>query len=234
MLSQIFVAALIYPAADWMDFSGPLEVYQSAGYNSTQRPFNLTTFSLHSPVSASSTGDLTFVPDLTFAEASEQLSSFDILIIPGANVDKIDGLLATDEGTKIKGMIKEFSQLPPRNETRRRILQSTCTGALILAASDVLRNRTATTHHWFYDQLTVYADKAAGGPSGINAVKKRWAYGGKTEGNVEIVTAGGVSSGIDTSLFITEMLLGKEVAEWASETMEFERRPEDAPWGSNN
>jgi hypothetical protein len=33
-----------------------------------------------------------------------------------------------------------------------------------------------------------------------------------------------VSSGIDTSLWITEELAGKEAADWAAELTEFERR----------
>lgn len=231
MATQFNVAILIYPGADLMDFTGPAEIY-NAGQRSPDSPppFKITSFSFQNPVKASN-AVLTYVPDATLSEVSNRLSDFDILVIPGAEGFTIDDMLATPEGTQVTQLIKKFSELPPRKETGRRILQSVCTGSLILAAADVLRGRTVTTHHMFYDALPGYADKAAGGESGAKVVKKRWVYAGKTEGNVEIVTAGGVSSGIDASLFITELLVGKETAAWASEIVEFDSRGEDGAWG---
>jgi hypothetical protein len=68
------------------------------------------------------------------------------------------------------------------------------------------------------------ADEAAGGDSKINVKTTRWVDAGTTDAGVRIINAGGVSSGIDTSLWIVEELAGKEAADWAAELAEFERR----------
>ncbi|PVI05447.1 class I glutamine amidotransferase-like protein [Periconia macrospinosa] len=233
MAPRFNVAIILYPEADMIDFSGPTEIYSIGPLDFSPPPFKTTTFSSYSPVTCNS---LTYVPDGNLSELEACLSEFDVLVVPGAHVVSIDKLLSTGEGRHLTQIIKKFSELPPRKEAGRRFLQSVCTGSLILAASDVLRGRTVTTHHMFYDALPLYADKAVGsdaaeGAAGVKVVKKRWVHAGKTEGNVEIVTAGGVSSGIDASLFVVELLAGKEAADWASEIVEFERRGEDEAWG---
>jgi putative intracellular protease/amidase len=190
----------------------------------------VSSFSFQNPVNAGG-GDLIYVTAATLSEISDRLSDFDVLVVPGSMPYISDELVATPGGARIAQLIKRFPELPPRKEVGRGILQSVCTGSLLLTTSDVLRKRTATTHHIFYDALPTYADKAAGGNSEAKAVKKRWVHAGKTEGNVEIVTAGGVSSGIDASLFIVELLSGKEAADWSSEIAEFDRRGQDDAWG---
>lgn len=82
-----------------------------------------------------------------------------------------------------------------------------------------------------YEMLKEYADEAAGGDSGIHVVKKRWVDGGKTEAGVRIVNAGGVSSGIDASLWVTELVGGEKAYRYVEEVMEFERRGEGQAWG---
>jgi hypothetical protein len=74
--------------------------------------------------------------------------------------------------------------------------------------------------------LKKVADDAAGGDSKINVLKKRWVDSGSTDTGVRIISAGGVSSGIDSALWIVEELAGKKAADWASEVAEFERRPQ--------
>jgi hypothetical protein len=76
-----------------------------------------------------------------------------------------------------------------------------------------------------FDTLKQVADEAAGGDSKVNVVKRRWVDAGTTDAGVRIVNAGGVSSGIDSALWIVEQLAGKKAADWAAEVAEFERRP---------
>ena len=128
-------------------------------------------------------------------------------------------------------LIKKFSSLPPRKETGHRIVQSVCTGAVLLAAAGILANRTVTTHHLCYDVVKEVADQAAGGDSNINVVKKRWVDAGVTDAGVKILNAGGVTSGLDTTLYLVETLVGKEQADWTAEIIEFERRKQDDAWG---
>jgi putative intracellular protease/amidase len=244
MKSRIFnVAVFLYPGADTLDFSGPLDIYAGlppptrlpapfisppTTNASISATFNTTTFSFQNPLN-SNAGGLTYIPDMTMADVSANLNDYDILLIPGADPAAIDSLLETKEGSEVKSLIQKFATLPPRPETETRILQSVCVGAIILAAADVLENRTVTTHHLSFDQLIKHADEAAGGPgkSNVKLVHKRWVDAGTTDERVRIVTAGGVSSGIDATLWILELLAGKEKADWVSEMVEFERRGQD-------
>jgi transcriptional regulator GlxA family with amidase domain len=230
-MSQFKVAVYLYPGADLLDFSGPVEVYS---HNNSENkddpgPFSVTSFAHHNPVKSGSEA-LVYVPNATFADISSRITDFDILVIPGAHWDTITDLNKSDEGKQLSGMIREFAGAKPRAETGKRVLQSVCTGSVLMAASGVLAGRTITTHHLALDMLKQAADEAAGGDAGVNIVKQRWVDAGTTEAGVRIVNAGGVSSGIDATLWIVEQLCGKDTADQYAEIVEFERR--DAAWGA--
>ncbi|KAF1967983.1 class I glutamine amidotransferase-like protein [Bimuria novae-zelandiae CBS 107.79] len=230
MSSPLNVGVFIYANADIMDFSGPVEVYSTRPPPNTPKVFNVTTFAHTNPVGGEHSV-LVYVPGASFSAVERELENYDILVIPGAHPDVLEEFLPTEYGQKLLALLRRFATLPPRKETGHRILQSVCSGAIILGAAGVLEGRTATTHHSCYGMLKEYADKAAGGDSGINVVKKRWVDGGKTEEGVRIVNAGGVSSGIDASLWVTELVGGKELYKFTEEIMEFERRGEGQAWG---
>jgi putative intracellular protease/amidase len=224
------VAVFLYPSADILDFSGPIEIYTTNPPPPNPPPFKVTTFAQSNPVHGSNSA-LVYIPDKTLADVRAELEKYDIMVIPGANPETLTNMIPSEQGKEITDLIREFTKLPPRAEAGKRILQSVCTGSLLLAASGVLANRTITGHHMFYDSLKQIADEAAGGDSGANVVRKRWVDAGMTDAGVRIVNAGGVSSGIDASLWIMEELLGKESAAWTAEIVEFERREEADGWG---
>lgn len=230
MAPTFSVAVLLYPGADILDFSGPVEIYSTQPRPPSASSFHITTFSQHNPVE-SETRALVYTPNTTLSAIDQKLEDYDILVVPGAMPDLLHKMIANDEGKAIAALISKFAALPPRKETGARIIQSVCTGALLLAASGVLAGRTVTTHHIAYEDLKRIADRVAGGDSRVNVVPKRWVDAGKTEAGVRIVNAGGVTSGIDTSLWIVEELVGKEVADWVAEVVEFERRAEGDAWG---
>lgn len=213
-----------------MDFTGPVEVYTTRPPPSTPKIFTVTTFAHTSPVSGE-TRALVYLPGATFSEIESRLHDIDILVIPGAHPDVLDRYIPSAHGQQILSLLQKFATLPPRKEAGHRILQSVCSGAVLLGAAGVLKGRTATTHHICYEQLKEYADKAAGGESGIDIVKKRWVDGGFTEEGVRIVNAAGVSSGIDASLWVTELVAGEEVYRYVEDILEFERRGEGDAWG---
>lgn len=88
-------------------------------------------------------------------------------------------------------------------------LASVCTGGMLLAAAGLLRGRPATTHHAALDELR---------ESGAEVRQERVVDDG------EIVTAGGVTSGIDLALWIVERELGREAADRVAAEMEHPRR----------
>jgi putative intracellular protease/amidase len=216
------VAVYLYPSADILDFSGPTEIY-SMRPASGEAVFEIKSFAHHDRVS-SETGTMVYVPNGTFEQLEAELADYDILVIPGAHFDVLDKLLPSKEGKELAALLRKFASLSPRKEAGTRILQSVCTGSLILAASGVLAGRTITTHHMGFDAVKKYADEAAGGDSKVNVVKERWVDAGTTEAGVRIINAAGVTSGIDTSLWIYEQLAGKESADFIAEVAEFERR----------
>lgn len=225
------VAVFLYPGGDMLDFIGPLEVYTTMPPPGVESQFKTTTFSHKNPVEAAASA-VTIIPDASVGEIEANLENYDILLIPGAGPEAIKELLESDDGKKIVDLIKAFSDLKPRQETGHRIVQSVCTGALFLGASGILEGRIVTTHHMCYDLLKDICDKRAGGESKTNIVNKRWSDAGKTNAGVRIVNAGGVSSGLDASLFIKELLTGKESSEWTANIVEHERRDQDAGWKS--
>ncbi|OSS49174.1 hypothetical protein B5807_05503 [Epicoccum nigrum] len=221
------VAVYLYPSADILDFSGPVEIY-SMRPASGEPLFNIRTFGHHEHITTES-GAMTYVPNHSFSVLEQNIADYDILVIPGAHFDVFDKLLPSNEGRELTELLRRFTGLAPRKEAGTRILQSVCTGSIILAASGVLQGRTITTHHMGFEMLKQWADKAAGGDSNVDVVRKRWVDAGTTDAGVRIINAAGVSSGIDTSLWIYEQLAGKEQADFVAEIAEFERRGE--AWG---
>jgi transcriptional regulator GlxA family with amidase domain len=221
------VAVYLYEKADILDFSGPTEIYSYGSKDGTDT-FEITSFAHNSPVKGA-TAALTYIPNATFADIAAKIEDFDILVIPGAALDTVRAMIKTNEAKELSTLLQKFISSKPRQESGKRILQSVCTGSILLAASGILAGRDCTTHHTGFDMLKEVADEAAGGDSKINVKKTRWVDAGTSESGVRIITAGGVSSGIDTSIFVVEQMFGKEMADWAAEISEFERR--DKGWG---
>jgi transcriptional regulator GlxA family with amidase domain len=90
-----------------------------------------------------------------------------------------------------------------------RLNTSVCTGAFMLGKVGLLDRRTATTHWASIDRLAEMF------PNTTVKHDVRWVDEG------DVVTAAGVSAGIDMSLHVVERLLGREVAEATARYMEY-------------
>jgi transcriptional regulator GlxA family with amidase domain len=89
------------------------------------------------------------------------------------------------------------------------ILAAVCTGTMLLAAARLLDGRPATTHHG------ALADLQASGAEVIPA---------RVVDDGDIVTAGGVTSGLDLALWLVERFAGSQVASAVEQRLEYERR----------
>jgi transcriptional regulator GlxA family with amidase domain len=87
---------------------------------------------------------------------------------------------------------------------------SVCTGSLILAAAGLLEGRRATTHWAAMQEL---------GSLGAEAVSERVVFDGK------IVTAAGVSAGIDMALALVARIAGEELAQAIQLGIEYDPQP---------
>ena len=87
---------------------------------------------------------------------------------------------------------------------------SVCTGALLLGAAGILDGLQATTHWDSYDELSYY---------GAEPTETRVVQQGK------VITAAGVSSGIDMAFTLTAKLCGDEVAKAIQLGVEYDPHP---------
>jgi transcriptional regulator GlxA family with amidase domain len=89
------------------------------------------------------------------------------------------------------------------------IVGSVCTGAMLLAAAGLVEGRPATTHHAAIEDL-----RAAGA---------RIVEGARFVDDGDLVTAGGVTSGLDLALHVVEKVAGASIAEQVAREIEYER-----------
>jgi transcriptional regulator GlxA family with amidase domain len=87
---------------------------------------------------------------------------------------------------------------------------SVCTGSLVLGAAGLLDGRRATSHWLAMEQLREL---------GAEPVSERIVFDGK------IVTAAGVSAGIDMALALAERIAGRQVAEAIQLGIEYDPQP---------
>jgi len=89
------------------------------------------------------------------------------------------------------------------------IKSSVCTGAMLLSAAGLLRNRPATTNHGALEELSAAEAKV---------IRARVVDDG------DIITAGGITCGLDLTLWLVEKFLGAQAAHTLEEQLEYERR----------
>jgi len=87
---------------------------------------------------------------------------------------------------------------------------SVCTGSLVLGAAGLLEGKRATSHWAFLEQLRAYGADPVGG---------RFVEDGK------VVTAAGVSAGIDMALHLVGLEAGPEVAQAVQLGIEYDPQP---------
>jgi putative intracellular protease/amidase len=135
---------------------------------------------------------------LTVDRALDEVDAADLVIVPGGPGDRA------------------LRDTPRALDWLRRIDQTTawttsvCTGALILAAAGLLRGRRATTHWAFHDELRAY---------GATPSAERVVFDGK------LVTAAGVSAGIDMALALLARSAGDDAARTIQLAIEYDPAP---------
>lgn len=87
---------------------------------------------------------------------------------------------------------------------------SVCTGSLVLGAAGLLEGKRATSHWLYLERLREY---------GAEPTAERVVEDGK------VITAAGVSSGIDMALYIVDRELGKEAAQAIQLAIEYDPEP---------
>jgi cyclohexyl-isocyanide hydratase len=123
----------------------------------------------------------------------EPLQTYDVLVVPGGH------------GTRTLIHDQKFIEWIKTSEPCKWKV-SVCTGALLLGAAGFLKGKRATTHPSALQELAPFCQ---------TVLENRIV----DEGN--IITAGGVSSGIDAGLFVVERLAGVETKAKIAKQMDY-------------
>jgi transcriptional regulator GlxA family with amidase domain len=91
---------------------------------------------------------------------------------------------------------------------------SVCTGAFLIVGAGLARGRRVTTHHQFLDRLRAIAGTEV--VEGVRFVRDR-----------NLVTAGGVMSGIEMSLWLVGQLYGADAVQRTKSYIAYEYPPRD-------
>ncbi|HEX4413578.1 MAG TPA: DJ-1/PfpI family protein [Lacipirellulaceae bacterium] len=127
----------------------------------------------------------------------------DLVVVPGGgwNDRRAQGARAEAERGEIPDYLAELHQAGAT-------IAAVCTGAMLVASAGLLHGRPAITHRGAIDELRT---------AGANIVPERVVDDG------QLITAGGVTSGLDLALWLVERFASKEIAERIAREMEHER-----------
>src|SRR5579884_2900310 len=189
-------AIAIFPGVDDLDAFGPFEVLANAAAGGADIEVRLLTAQPAEEVPTSH--GATIKPHGVLPD------HLDLLIVPGGgwNDRAAQGAWAEAHGTVLPEAIRRHHQAGAS-------VASVCTGAGILAAAGVLEGRRATTHHAARRDLE---------ERGVEIVDARVVDDG------DVITAAGVTAGIDLALWLVERHWGQELADGIAREMEYERR----------
>jgi transcriptional regulator GlxA family with amidase domain len=113
-------------------------------------------------------------------------------------------------GARAEAERGDLPALLGRAGERGALITSVCTGAMLLAAAGLTRGRPATTHHDALGDLRA---------SGALVAEQRVVDDG------DLVTAGGVTAGLDLALRLVERVAGADAATAVAREIEYEPRP---------
>jgi transcriptional regulator GlxA family with amidase domain len=144
----------------------------------------------------SENGMLGLTADATF----DELPQPDVIVFPGG------------VGTRPLQHDDQILEWVRHAHTTSRFTTSVCTGSLVLGAAGLLTELTATTHWACYPELAVHGAL----PTAQRVVEHL---------DRRVITAAGVSSGIDMALRLVELLVDRTAAEASQLMIEYDPQP---------
>jgi transcriptional regulator GlxA family with amidase domain len=194
------IGILLFDEAEELDFVGPWEVFTMANEVSMlakgEKPHEVTLIAeRETPVRCAK--GMRVLPDRTTGDVTH----LDVLLVPGG--------IGTRREAKNDALLSWIA-----NVAKTCVwVTSVCTGALLLAAAGSAKGKRVATHWAFVEELRARAEAAE--------VVERVRF--VRDGNV--VTAAGVSAGIDMALWIVGQLHTPQFARTVQRAMEYEPAP---------
>lgn len=194
------IGILIFDGVEELDFVGPWEVFTMA--NEVAPKFGLEPpFTVHliaeqdRPVVCAKR--MRVLPHRT----TGQTAALDILLVPGG--------MGTRREARNAALLDWIAQIAGAAEW----VTSVCTGALLLTVAGPARGKRVTTHWAFVETLRAF------GLAAEVVADARYVRDGN------LVTAAGVSAGIDMALWLLLELFGAEFARGVKHAMEYDPAP---------
>lgn len=192
---KINVAFFIFDQVEALDLNGPVDILAKA--NRFGERYNLYTVSLTKSPVRSEGNVLTMTATYSIQDAPQA----DILIMPGSSPDHVIRM-CTEHPELI-------SWLKKQNEATQ-VTMSVCTGAFFLSAAGLLDGKQATAHGMSLDLLRQNPK--------IRVVENlRYVQDGK------LLTTAGITSGLDGTLHLVELINGKKVADQIARVLIYNR-----------
>jgi transcriptional regulator GlxA family with amidase domain len=191
------IAIAVFDGAEELDFVGPWEVltFWAREVATSDVQVTLVGPSLE-PVTAAK--GLRVLPETTL----EDLGPVDVFLLPGGQGTR--ALLGPDEPLHVALHAMAVAGT---------LMTSVCTGSLVYAAAGLLKNRSATTYWSAFDELLALD------PTIEARRDDRWV----DDGNV--VTAAGVSAGIDMALHLVRRLDSEQAARDTKRGIQYDPQP---------
>jgi transcriptional regulator GlxA family with amidase domain len=189
------IAFILFPDFEELDFVGPYEVF---GMTSKYIDHDWRVYSVAEQREVRAFHGLRVIADHTFADADAPKP--DLICVPGGF------------GTRPGSEHEPLTSYIRRTGAAAQFVTSVCTGAFLLQSAGFLEGKRATTH---WGAKKEFAERAPN----TQLVDERWVH----DGNV--ITAAGVSAGIDMALYVVGMLKSPEDARKVQRAMEYEPAP---------
>jgi transcriptional regulator GlxA family with amidase domain len=203
----VHVQFVLFDGFDPLDVIAPFEVF-AAGSDAVDCAIEVQLVSAAGPRSVTSgTRGLALTATGTLDPAKPGY-----VVVPGAS-GPIEG--DPDEVDTIPVLLARFGETGAVDLMRQALanpditVATVCGGSLALAMAGLIDGRNAVTHHLGMDVLDA---------TGVNAVHARVVDDG------DLVTAGGVTSGLDLALHLLERSYGPQVAHAVEALFAYERR----------
>ena len=196
----IKIGILVFDDAEELDFVGPWEAFTMTNElfarDGKERPHEVMLVAERDTPFRCAKG-MRVLPDVTTANCPP----LDVLLIPGG------------QGTRREVKNEALLAWIACTAAKCKWITSVCTGALLLTAAGPAKGKRVTTHWGFIEQLRA-RNEAAKVLENIRYVR---------DGNV--VTAAGVSAGIDMALWLIGQLHTPGVARAVQRGMEYDSAP---------
>lgn len=143
--------------------------------------------------------EVTALDDVRIKPTATFNPNADLLLVPGS------GREFWSTGQMPEGLV----DILKRWRQTRKTLVTVCTGAVFVARTGLLKGRNVTTHQGAFEAVR---------QEGANLINARVVDDG------DILSSGGVTSGIDLALYLIERYFGAQLAIATETVLEYERR----------